>query len=52
MMRWWADEFDRLREHGRVIKMSVSRKSAFKVGLLPQVASPLVRHVGVKERQK
>lgn len=21
MMRWWADEFDRLREHGRVIKM-------------------------------
>ena len=22
MMRWWADEFDRLREHGRVIKMS------------------------------
>jgi hypothetical protein len=22
MTRWWADEFDRLREHGRVIKMS------------------------------
>jgi integrase len=22
MMQWWADEFDRLREHGRVIKMS------------------------------
>ena len=22
MGRWWADEFDRLREHGRVIKMS------------------------------
>jgi hypothetical protein len=22
MMRWWADEFDRLREHGRVIKMN------------------------------
>jgi integrase len=22
MMRWWADELDRLREHGRVIKMS------------------------------
>jgi len=22
MMRWWADEFDRQREHGRVIKMS------------------------------
>lgn len=21
-MRWWADEFDRLREHGRVIRMS------------------------------
>ena len=21
-MRWWTDEFDRLREHGRVIKMS------------------------------
>ena len=28
------------------------RKSAFKVGLLPQIARPLVRHVGVKERQK
>jgi hypothetical protein len=22
MMRRWADDFDRLREHGRVIKMS------------------------------
>jgi hypothetical protein len=22
ILRWWADEFDRLREHGRVIKMS------------------------------
>jgi len=22
MMRWWADEFDRLTEHGRVLKMS------------------------------
>ena len=22
LMRWWADEFGRLREYGRVIKMS------------------------------
>ena len=26
MMRWWADELDRLREHGRVIKMSARGK--------------------------
>jgi hypothetical protein len=34
MMRWWADEFDRLREHGRVIKNECLRKRAFKAGLL------------------
>ena len=28
------------------------RKSAFKWGCSPEVARPLVRHVGVKERQK
>jgi hypothetical protein len=22
LIQWWADELDRLREHGRVIKMS------------------------------
>lgn len=43
MMRWWADEFDRLRQHGRVIKRVPEEK---------RVARPLVRHVGIKERQK
>jgi hypothetical protein len=30
MMRWWADEFDRLREQGRAIKMLA--KGALKGG--------------------
>jgi hypothetical protein len=34
MMRWWADEFDPLREHGRRQNERLT-KSAFKVGLLP-----------------
>lgn len=27
MIQWWADELDRLREHGRVIKMSARGKA-------------------------
>ncbi len=38
MMRWWTDEFDRLREHVRVIKMSALRKGAIEV-------APLKSHV-------
>ena len=32
MMRWWADEFDRLSEHGRAIKMSAGGKVRSKWG--------------------
>ena len=32
MIQWWADELDRLREHGRVIKMSTRGKARSKWG--------------------
>lgn len=49
MMRYWADELDRISEHGRVIKNEYLRKSVFKGGSstcscqgAPEVSAPLL----------